>query len=321
MSLAIINLYFGKLPNYFPMWLASCRYNPSVDFLLFTDGNIEYDPPPNVHVIKTSWEDMLYRINSKFPFDVKITSPYKLTDFKPAYGYIFEDMLLPYDYWGYCDIDLIFGDIMKFVDPCMREGKEKIYRLGHLTLYKNTESMRTLFMQEGARFSYSTVFSNAEFYSFDEHCGQMLIARKQKIDEYYAEDMADISCRVKRLTASRQVNYGYQVFYYEDGKVYRAYLLEDGVHTQEYIYIHIQKRKFEFEKVYNRFFILSNRFMEKEKGIPSAREIMELSEGYNYDDDMRQLRDYKQKKRREFLLCSLKMKWIWLNQKIAEGSF
>ena len=268
-----------------------------------------------------SFAEMKERINAGFPFDVNIPSPYKLTDFKPAYGTVFEELLTPYDYWGYCDLDMIFGDIIKFVEAPMCDGKDKIYQLGHLTIYKNTESMRTLFMQKGAKFSYKTVFTNPELYSFDEHCGQMLIAKHQSVAEYCAEDMADISCRTIRLTASRQKNYDDQVFYYENGKVYRAYLEQDNVRTQEYVYIHMQKRKYTFEKEYSCYYILSDRFAEKQPGIPSAQEIKAYSEFVSREDDHLQMNSYRQMKKAEFFSCSLKKKWIWIHQKIAERQF
>ena len=212
MKVAIINCYFGKLPNYFELWLQSCAYNNKVDFILFTDCEVSYKIPNNVHIHKTSLDELKKIIQSKFDFNIVIESPYKLTDFKPAYGYIFEELLKGYHYWGYCDVDLIFGNLMKFIEAPMEQGIEKIYRLGHLTIYKNNEKMKNLFRQKGAPFLYKEVFSSPEFYSFDEHAGQMSIARHQGIKEYYKEDMADISCRIKRLTASRHKNYPLQLF-------------------------------------------------------------------------------------------------------------
>ena len=43
-----------------------------------------------------------------------------------------------YDFWGYCDLDLIFGDIRKFVNEEVLNTYEKIYNRGHLTLFKNS---------------------------------------------------------------------------------------------------------------------------------------------------------------------------------------
>jgi len=32
-------IYLGEFPLYFPYFLNSCRYNPTIDFLIFTDNN------------------------------------------------------------------------------------------------------------------------------------------------------------------------------------------------------------------------------------------------------------------------------------------
>lgn len=48
----------GKLPTYFQLWLESCRRNPSVDFLVFTDDYTEYNYPDNVKVHYMSFEQM-----------------------------------------------------------------------------------------------------------------------------------------------------------------------------------------------------------------------------------------------------------------------
>lgn len=318
MKIALLNCYFGHLPVYFRLWLQSCEKNPTVDFFLFTDDTVPDRVPPNVSVVQSSFEEMINRIQSKFDFRVAITSPYKLTDFKPAYGFIFEDLFKPYDYWGYCDMDLVFGNIMKYIQQPMEQGIEKIYRLGHLTVYKNSEKMRQLFRQKGAKFSYKEVFSNPEFYSFDEHAGMISIAKRQGISQYCREDMADISCRIKRMTASRHENYPYQVFYSEDGAVYRSYLKNGAVESEEYIYIHFQKRGFSSIEKSERFFLLSDRIQEKQPGIPGIEEIKALSEYVDDGIDRSQLLSFKRRKMKVFFSCSLKEKSIWIKNKLAE---
>lgn len=321
MKLALLNCYFGNLPNYFELWLQSCKYNPQIDFIFITDANIDIDVPCNVKVVVQTWDELVQFINSKFNFEISIQSPYKLTDFKPAYGYIFEDYFKGYDYWGYCDIDLLFGSLISFIGKPMHEGYEKIYRLGHLTIYKNTERMRCLFKQKGGMFSYKEVFSNPEFYSFDEHAGQMLIAKKQGVFEYYQEDMADISCRIKRMTASRHENYHNQVFYYENGSVYRTYFREEALMTEEFAYIHFQKRKYIYNTRHENFYIMSNQFLAKKPGIPDIEEIKKYSEYKSDENDKREFEGYIKNKLSEFIHSSLKKKCIWVKIKLAERCF
>ena len=58
--------------------------------------------------------DKIY-IQAKYDFSINLPSPYKLCDFKPAYGEIFNEFISSFDYWGYCDVDLIWGNIRKFL--------------------------------------------------------------------------------------------------------------------------------------------------------------------------------------------------------------
>ena len=318
MKLVLINCYFGRLPAFFPLWLQSCGMNAKIDFILVTDAVIEQPLPANVKVVPSTLEELVRRIDEKLSIKAAVSSPYKLTDFKPAYGVIFEDYIKGYDYWGYCDVDLIFGNLMKFVDSPMTQGYDKIYQLGHLTIYKNTDRMNCLFQQSGGAFNFREVFTNSEFYSFDEHAGQMLIAKKQGVREYCREDMADISCRITRMTASRQKNYPFQVFYYENGAVYRAFIEDETEKTEEFAYIHLQKRSFRFAREMNSYYILSDRFEEKTPGVPAEAVIKKMSGYTDAKDERTQLNTFRYGKLRAFFDSTVKDKRIWIKIKISE---
>lgn len=127
-SICLVVLYFGKLPNYFNLWLTSCKYNKTINFLLFIDDETKYDYPDNVKVIYTTFENIKNQIQSKFDFNISLKKPYKLCDYKPAYGYIFNEYLEKYDLWGHCDLDVIFGNLRKFLSEEILMQNDKIYR-------------------------------------------------------------------------------------------------------------------------------------------------------------------------------------------------
>ena len=106
----------GKFPWYFPYFLHSCRYNPTVDFLILTDNNDpSFELPTNVKIIPYSLGQFKTDAAKALGFDVAVESYYKLCDFKPAYGTVFADYIKEYDFWGYCDVDVIFGNIRAFM--------------------------------------------------------------------------------------------------------------------------------------------------------------------------------------------------------------
>jgi hypothetical protein len=66
--------------------------NPDVSWLLLTEQPV-LDAPPNVAVQLCEFEDLAKRIRSHFEFEIALERPYKLCDFRPAFGEIFADEL------------------------------------------------------------------------------------------------------------------------------------------------------------------------------------------------------------------------------------
>ena len=106
-------------------------------------------------------------------FEVAIESGYKLCDFKPAYGHIFAEFIRDYDFWGYCDVDVIFGHIRSFMtDELLNEydiiSARHDYLTGCFALYRNNPFMRELFRQSK---DYRKVFTDPRNFFFDETNG------------------------------------------------------------------------------------------------------------------------------------------------------
>lgn len=79
----------------------------------------------------------------------RICSAYKLCDFKPMYGVIFSDYLHQYDLGGMCDVDMIFGSLKTFLNDDILSKFDKIYQLGHLTLYRNNLEVNERYKLDG----------------------------------------------------------------------------------------------------------------------------------------------------------------------------
>ncbi len=106
-SILLLSCYFGKLPWYFDYFVHSCKYNPTVSFLIITDDDTYTKPlPGNVKLIYKTLNDISLLATEKLGFEINIKYGYKLCDFKPAYGLIFSELLKEYDFWGHCDIDI-----------------------------------------------------------------------------------------------------------------------------------------------------------------------------------------------------------------------
>lgn len=185
--------YFGKFNNYFPLFLRSCGANPSYDFLIFTDSTESYQYPSNVHVVPMTLEEFKAKAKEKIGFDVCIPKPYKLCDFKPAYGFLFEDYIQDYEYWGHCDCDLVFGDLETLLTPILKAGYDKIFAAGHLTLYRNTAENNRRFMKPlRGREIYKEAFTTNKIYVFDENVQCWMNPDRLNVHVLFREDGAKL---------------------------------------------------------------------------------------------------------------------------------
>lgn len=238
----LISAYFGKFPRHFNLWLKSAEQNRNIDFFIYGDCNTDnLTVPENVKFIHISFDEMKSRIQNKFDFEIVLDAPYKLCDYKPAYGYIFEEDITEYKYWGHIDIDTILGDIEKYLPE---KEYYKIYKFGHLCLYRNTFDNNRKFMAEGGQ-DYKNVFSTSFITVFDELPGMNKKFDLLGIEQYSSNDFADIARRRKNFTLNSEIcrkNYKYQIFYYDNGRIFRDYFDCGKMNTDEFNYIHFSHR-------------------------------------------------------------------------------
>ena len=90
----------------------------------------KHNEAKNIHVISMTFQDCADLVNKKLDGAV-LTKPYKLCDYKPAYAVIFEEWVNKYDYCGFFDCDLLFGNIREFFPDNMLEKYDKLMILGH----------------------------------------------------------------------------------------------------------------------------------------------------------------------------------------------
>ncbi|GGB11565.1 DUF6625 family protein [Puia dinghuensis] len=194
-KIVVLICYYGEFPWYFSYFLHSCKYNPSIDFRIFSDIAHDFDLPPNVVIIKKSIEELKALASKKLNFTVNIDHPYKLCDFKPAYGLIFEDYTHGYQFWCQSDIDVIYGDVRNFMTDEFLDQYDFIslrhdYTTGCFALYRNTPRMKRLFMKSK---DYETVFSSEKHYCFDEcnfvwdeltHSGKTIFEVETEIESF-----------------------------------------------------------------------------------------------------------------------------------------
>lgn len=174
-KIVLILPWFGPWPPWMSLFLESCRWNPTVDFVLISDADIPEDLPPNVLLRPRTFADHKSHIVESLRLRPKWNSPYKLVDFKPVLGYLFPELIEGYDYWGYGDIDVIYGNIRRiFTDEYLDHDVISTHRdivSGHLALVRNDGKLHKAFRRV---LHWRYFLQAARHMSFDERIFSML---------------------------------------------------------------------------------------------------------------------------------------------------
>jgi hypothetical protein len=149
---------------------------------------------------------------SKTGLDLNIQHPYKICDLKPAYGEIFDQLIEGYDFWGYGDLDLVYGNIMSFFPEAELDRFDIIsnhpdFITGHFCMLRNTPGIKGLYRTGNA---YRTSFAAKYYTGFDEQRKNFRINpdprflyRDQKLDRKGHRVRYRMSKRIGKLIPAR----------------------------------------------------------------------------------------------------------------------
>ena len=289
-KIRLIIPYFGKLPKFFPYFLLTAKRNKKIDFLIYTDQNVdqlEILNAENIEFKTLSFDDLRKKVQSKFDFEISLKTPYKLCDYKVAYGFIFEEELKGYDYWGFCDTDVLLGDIYQFLEEhsFFENDYARYGLLGHLQIFKNSQEVNHVFMSgQGLnyRLDYHNVFTSEQNFIFDEAEGIQKLFEKLGLNQLQLTCYHDIDIRhfsFKRYNEKEAQRY----YYWSEKNGLESIEIKDKKLVVEHpLYAHFQKRTIEcpeFE-VADSFYVIPNQLVVGDK--ISMQEIEELTNNKFY---------------------------------------
>ena len=318
-KIRLIIPYFGKLPKFFSYFLLTAKRNQKIDFLIYTDQNVdqfEVLNADNIEFKTLSFDDLRKKVQSKFDFKISLKTPYKLCDYKVAYGLIFEEDLKGYDYWGFCDTDVLLGDIYQFLEEhsFFENDYARYGLLGHLQIFKNSREVNRVFMSgQGSyyRLDYHNVYTSEQNFIFDEAEGiQKLFEKchfKQLQDKFF--DDIDISHFSFREYGENEPKRYY--FWSEENGLESINLIDGDIVVKRPLYAHFQKRMIkcpEF-KLVDSFYVIPNQLVIGEK--ISKQELVEVTRNKFYWEYIRSTMLKKLKKEKwtlEFIRHKLRMK-------------
>lgn len=259
-KIVLIVPYFGDWPMWFEAFLMSVSKNPTIHWLCPTDCTIPPSYPQNIKFIPTTLEKLNEQVNQVVEARVPL-SPRKFCDLKPAYADIFKEEIKDYEFWGFCDMDIIWGDIREFITDeiltnydIISSRKEAIS--GHFTLIRNSPILNVLYKSFP---NYRALLELPKFQWMDETIFTQFLKKfnsendTETIQVYWPR----ILCNQERGTDSHQ-DYHLDKWLWKEGKMVK---LQRRQHIDEVMYLHFinWKRTFRYCKMAypgpNQFFI------------------------------------------------------------------
>ncbi len=301
----IIPFFSNNVPDYFDLWAQSAGMNNEIDFLIFSNLDFNVEKYKNIKVIKMDFKEVQQLIKEKLEsllnMKIKINAPYKLCDYRPAYGLVFNEYIQGYDFWGFCDIDVILGKISSFINDELFENYDKLFFHGHFSLIKNNEKMNMIFMKKYPKvMDYEFSFTTNYPCHFDENGTLAFISKyEEDIRVYFKWVFIDVD--YESYQTKHYWHGSDSCYIWENGRL--TYYWDNAQKSEEIMYVHLQKRamrrNFPDERL--RFAIYRDEFIGLEN--ESAGDILALPL-----DEAKEADFYKRrkKKRREGYINAIK---------------
>lgn len=250
-KLVFIIPYFGAWPEWMRLFLVSCEFNPSIDWVLISDADLPVSPPGNVMFVKTTWEAYVRHVSERLSIDFMPASPYKLCDIKPALAVIHSEFVEGYDYWAFGDVDVIYGNIRKFyTDDFLRYGLISTHPngiSGHFCVLRNEPRINNSFMRVHG---WAEILSNPEHKRFDEGAFRRVFLKGRSRFKWHRDlrTKLDWYCRNAHFFEAHSTVWGYsldsdvvrppELWLWQEGR-----LLDAENRDRELMYLHFMNWK------------------------------------------------------------------------------
>jgi hypothetical protein len=148
--LILLCFYFGRWPAWMNFFVESCKWNPGVRWRIYTDCGEPENKADNIEYVPISFDDYKAFVRGRLHIAFDPAHPYKLCDLRPALGFLHEPDTVGFPFFGYGDLDVIYGDISHFYGPQQFAELDVVSthpeRLsGHFAVLRNTPALRHAF--------------------------------------------------------------------------------------------------------------------------------------------------------------------------------
>ncbi len=216
-KIGVVICYFGEWPKFFPFFLRSITHNENINWLIFSDNEHVLTKHPNICFYKLNLNKFNKLASEKTGLNITLKKPFGLYDLRPLYGKIFEDYLSDYTFWGYSDIDIIYGQINKFINIKTLQKYDIIstykgFLSGPFCLFRNNSLINELYKQS---VNYPAIFTNQKYFGFDENIQRQEnknISMKKIIKAIHFAFQYILSGKFRKSTC-KELRYQFQWFY------------------------------------------------------------------------------------------------------------
>jgi hypothetical protein len=214
-----------------------------VSWLLPSDAPPPAAAPANVTFETQSLIDYRDRIARLLEVPLTWRDPYKICDLKPLLGHIHASQLDGFDYWGFGDIDVIYGNIRAIYTPDVLVhdviSTHDGIVAGHFALVRNTPELRTAFRRV---WCWKEAIADHGPRSFDEtHFSRLFLPRRQMrwrdrvryphvADGFFQERFSTDLRPLKWIDGSDRYP---ERWFFERGR-----LTAEGAGDREFLYLH-----------------------------------------------------------------------------------
>lgn len=168
--LLMICCYFGRWPPWIDFFVESCKWNPGVCWRFYTDCVEPANKAANIEYVQISFAGYKALVSARLGCRFDPPEAYKLCDLRPALGFIHEQDIADYPFFGFGDIDVIFGNISQFYGPerlsafdVISTHPERIS--GHFAVLRNCPDIRGAFERIG---NFRSLLERPDYLGLDE---------------------------------------------------------------------------------------------------------------------------------------------------------
>jgi len=150
-NIVLLIPYFGRFPEWARLYFETIKRNPTIRFIFYTDCDTSpYESIPNITFRKTTFEEYIENARWVSGVNLRPANPYKLCDLRPLYPIIHFDDIRDADFYGWTDMDVLYGNIRSFYTDDILSTYDVISThatriSGHLALFRNLPKYRNLY--------------------------------------------------------------------------------------------------------------------------------------------------------------------------------